>query len=88
MLLLLYAVFGASAIGWNGVYLAEVARRAPAGAVGAATAAALFITFGGVLAGPPIFAFMVKTGMSYGAAFIAVAAPALLCGLALLWREQ
>ena len=77
-------MFGASAIGWNGVYLAEVARRAPVGAVSAATAAALFVTFGGVLAGPPAFAFMLQSGMSYGAAFVAVAAPALLCGLVLL----
>lgn len=84
LLLLLYAMFGASAIGWNGVYLAEVARRAPAGAVSAATAAALFVTFGGVLAGPPAFAFMLQSGMSYGAAFAAIAAPALLCGLVLL----
>lgn len=84
LLLLLYAVFGASAIGWNGVYLAEVARRAPVGAVSSATAAALFVTFGGVLAGPPAFAFMLQSGMSYGAAFAAVAAPALLCGLVLL----
>lgn len=84
LLLLLYAVFGASAIGWNGVYLAEVARRAPVGAVSAATAAALFVTFGGVLAGPPVFAFMLQSGLSYGTAFVAVAAPALLCGLVLL----
>lgn len=84
MLLLLYAVFGASAIGWNGVYLAEVAQRAPAGAVSAATAAALFVTFAGVLAGPPVFALMIESGMGYGTAFAAVAVPALLCGLGLL----
>ena len=84
LLLLLYAVFGASAIGWNGVYLAEVARRAPVGAVSAATAAALFVTFAGVLAGPPAFSFMLQSGLSYGTAFVAVAAPALLCGLVLL----
>ncbi len=88
LLLLLYAVFGASAIGWNGVYLAEVARRAPAGAVSAATAGALFVTFAGVLAGPPAFSFMVLAGMSYGAAFMAIAAPALLCGLALMRRTR
>lgn len=86
MLLLLYSVFGASAIGWNGVYLAEVAQRAPAGAVSTATAAALFVTFAGVLAGPPLFAVMIDSGMRYGVAFVAIAIPALLCGLALLRR--
>ncbi|MDP1691119.1 MAG: MFS transporter [Burkholderiaceae bacterium] len=84
LLLLLYVFFGASAIGWNGVYLAEVARRAPPGAVSAATAAALFVTFAGVLAGPPIFTSMIQSGMHYGAAFMVIAAPALVCGLVLL----
>ncbi|MES2227786.1 MAG: MFS transporter [Pseudomonadota bacterium] len=88
LLLLLYAVFGASAIGWNGVYLADVARRAPPGAVSAATAAALFVTFAGVLAGPAIFSFMIQSGMLYGAAFTAIAAPALVCGLVLLRRPK
>src|SRR6478609_9286108 len=46
-------VFGASAIGWNGVYLAEVARQAPAGMAGAATGGTLAITFLGVVLGPP-----------------------------------
>lgn len=84
LLLVVYAAFGASAIGWNGVYLAEVARRAPPGGVSTATAAALFVTFSGVLAGPPIFALMLQSGMRYGTAFITIATPALLCGLVLL----
>lgn len=84
LLLLLYAAFGTSAIGWNGVFLAEVARRAPAGAVSAATGAALFVTFSGVLTGPAVFAVLVQSGISYGAAFAIIAAPALLCGVVLL----
>ncbi len=88
LLLTVYAAFGASAIGWNGVYLAEVARRAPPGGVSTATAAALFVTFSGVLAGPPIFALMLQSGMRYSTAFITIAAPALLCGLLLLRVPQ
>lgn len=84
LLLLLYAAFGTSAIGWNGVFLAEVARRAPAGGVSAATGAALFVTFSGVLTGPAVFAVLVQSGTSYGAAFAIIAAPALLCGVVLL----
>src|SRR5260370_1082196 len=34
-------VYGASAIGWNGVYLAEVVRMAPPGKAGSATGASL-----------------------------------------------
>lgn len=51
----LLVVFGFAAIGWNGVYLAEVARAAPAGRIGSATGGSLVFTFGGVLAGPPAF---------------------------------
>jgi predicted MFS family arabinose efflux permease len=42
-------VFGATAIGWNGVFLAEVARQAPAGKAAEATGGALFFTYFGVL---------------------------------------
>ena len=79
------AAFGATAIGWNGVYLAEVARQASAGRAGEATGGALFFTFSGVLVGPPVFAFLVEGGFSYSVAFLVVAVPALVCGLALLW---
>ena len=79
------AAFGATAIGWNGVYLAEVARQAPRGRAGEATGGTLFFTFSGVLVGPPVFAFLVEGGLSYSVAFLVVAVPALVCGLALLW---
>jgi MFS family permease len=81
------AAFGATAIGWNGVYLAQVAKEAPQGKAGLATGGALFFTFFGVLTGPAAFAFLVEGGVSYSAAFLLVAAPALVCGLWLLWLE-
>src|SRR5690606_34969321 len=46
------ALFGFTAVGWNGVAIAEVARSAPPGEVGTATGGVLFYTFAGVLAGP------------------------------------
>lgn len=55
-LALVAVAFGATAIGWNGVFLAEVARRAPPGQAGAATGASLFMTYAGVVVGPPLFA--------------------------------
>jgi MFS family permease len=81
------AAFGGTAIGWNGVYLAEVAREAPPGKAGDATGGALFFTFSGVLVGPPVFAVMVEGGVSYPAAFVLMAIPALACGLWLLWQQ-
>lgn len=74
-------LFGASAIGWNGVYLAEAARLAPAGQVSAATSGSLFFTFLGVVVGPPVFAGVVALSASYALAFILFAAFAFVCAL-------
>jgi sugar phosphate permease len=78
-------VFGASAIGWNGVYLAEVARQAPAGLAGLATGGTLAITFLGVVLGPPVFGALSGLFGSYRAGFVAVAVPLGLSAAA-LWR--
>lgn len=68
------ALLGATAIGWNGVQLAEVARHAPPGAAGAITGASGFITFGGVVCGPPAFAVLASATGSYRVGFAAVGA--------------
>jgi MFS family permease len=81
-------VFGASAIGWNGVYLAEVARRAPAGQVGVATGGTQFFTFLGALSGPPLFAASVSATGGYGGGFAAFAVPPLAVALLLLARGR
>ena len=65
------ALFGATSIGWNGVQLAEVARQAPEGQAGAITGASGFITFAGVVLGPPLFALLASLSGSYRVAFIA-----------------
>lgn len=62
-------VFGASASGWNGVYLAEVARQAPSGAVGKATSGTLACTFLGVIVGAPVFGLIVSGPGGFGLAF-------------------
>jgi len=81
-------IFGATAIGWNGVQLAEVARHAPEGAAGAVTGAAGFITFSGVVAGPPIFALLAASTGSYRVGFGVFAAMSGISGIVLLmpWR--
>lgn len=71
--------YGATAIGWNGVYLSEVARIAPPGKAGAATGASLAMTYAGVVALPTLFWLIVILGNSYAAAFAAA-------GGLTLWR--
>jgi len=79
-------LLGASALGWNGVYLAEVAHLAPAGAAGAATGGALSLTFLGVVIGPPLFGAVVAASGSYRPAFLAAALTAARAALILRRR--
>jgi len=81
LILLVTIIFGATAIGWNGVYLAEAARRAPDGEVSAAVGGTLFFTFFGVVLGPPIFGGVVSTTGSYPLAFLFFAVLTLMGGI-------
>jgi MFS family permease len=66
-------VFGFSAIGWNGVFMAVIARQAPRD-IGAATGGSLFFTYAGVVLVPSAFAQLhERTGMSYSAGFAGLA---------------
>ena len=77
-------VFGMSAVGWNGVYLAEVARQAPPGMASIATGGTLAFTFFGVVLGPPVFGAISGFFGSYRAGYAALAIPLTLCGWILL----
>jgi MFS family permease len=61
---------GATAVGWNGVMLAEAARIAPGGQVGAATAALSFCFGVTMLVAPPAFSGLVGLTSGYGAGFL------------------
>jgi predicted MFS family arabinose efflux permease len=76
---LLSATYGATAVGWNGVYLSEVAYIAPPGRAAAATGASLALTYSGVMVLPSMFWAIVAVSGSYAAAFIAT-------GLLTFWR--
>lgn len=83
------ALFGATAIGWNGVYLAELARRSPPGMAGAVTGASGVVTFGGVMFGPTVFGLLsaLPGGTRTGFAMLAV----LISGAAIaygLWEHR
>jgi len=78
------AAFGATAVGWNGVLLAEVARRAPQGLAGPATGGVLFFTFFGVMVTPPLFNVVLGIAGSYATAYAVLALPALAIGVRLL----
>ncbi len=80
---LLFAVLGATAIGWNGLYTAEVARRSPPGQVSIATGGAMVWNFAGILSGPTAFTLVYKLSGSYTATFGMVTVVAVLTLMAL-----
>lgn len=86
-LYVLLMLLGGTAIGWNGVYLAEVARQAPAGQTGMATGGTLGFTFLGVLCGPPLFGVAAARIGSYGNAYALLMVPAIIIAV-LLWMNR
>jgi len=84
MLLALASVLGATAIGWTGLYLAEVARLAPPGRAAEATGGAMFMTFAGVVFGPPLVTLIVGVTGSYPVAFLTLGATVAAAALWLL----
>ena len=81
----LLVVFGATAIGWNGVFLAEVARLSPPGRASMATGGVSAFTFFGVVVGPPLFALIATSTGSYRMGYTALAIPMIWCCFD-LWR--
>ena len=80
----LFAATGILATTWNGVFLAEVARIAPKGKVGLATAGSAFITFLAYSFGPFVFATSVSTIGAYGPVYAGVSALGIVAAIALL----
>jgi MFS family permease len=76
-------VLGASAFGWNGVWLAEVARLAPSGRAAEATGGAFFFTFGGAVLAPLGFRALTQAAADWTVAYWTAAAVMLLCSLLL-----
>jgi predicted MFS family arabinose efflux permease len=81
-------VFGASAIGWNGVYLAEVARQAPPGMASVATGGTLAVTFLGVVFGSPLVGWISNATGTYRSGFIALSLLAFTCFSLLTWLSR
>jgi nitrate/nitrite transporter NarK len=75
---------GATAVGWNGVFLAELTRLAPQGRIGDVTGGSSFFTFLGVVLTPPLFYLVLGLTSSYAATYALFGIPALAVGVMLL----
>lgn len=67
-------LFGFSAVGWNGVFMAEVARLAPEGRTGSATGGVLVPVFIGVMIGPMLLTGVHELLGSYTLSLLVISA--------------
>jgi MFS-type transporter involved in bile tolerance (Atg22 family) len=77
-------LFGLTASGWNGVFVAEIARLAPQDRIGETTGAVLTASYAGLLAAPALVSIL-DGAASLGMAFFALACLALCGTVALIW---
>lgn len=80
-------VFGISAVGWNGVFMAEIARLAPNGMVSSATGGAMVAVFAGAVSGPLIFNQIYAWLGTYTASFAVMAVIAVI-GICAVARQM
>ncbi|MFZ4808376.1 MAG: MFS transporter [Hyphomicrobiaceae bacterium] len=80
-------LLGLTASGWNGVFLAEVARLAPDGRVAEVTGAVLMASYTGLLVGPVLIAALAAVG-TLSLSFACLAAATLLATLGLVGARR
>jgi len=75
---------GATIMGWNGVYFAQLVRIVPREALADSSGAAQVFVFGGAVIGPLIFGALVHQGMAYAQGYVAFAGLGAAAGLLML----
>ena len=73
MVLALAAFLGGAGTGWGGIFMGELARRAPPGEAGRATGGGSSLGFAGGIAGPMALGALVWATGSYGLGFLVLA---------------
>lgn len=86
-LLALAFLFGLTASGWNGIFLAEVARLAPPARMAEATGAVLMASYAGLLVGPLLIVGASAVG-GLAAAYALIGGLCALAGLALFGADR
>ena len=79
-------LFGLTAAGWNGVFLAEIARQSPPGEIARVTAGVMISAYAGLILGPVAFSAAAATA-TMGAGFVMLSA-ATLAGATILQRSR
>jgi MFS family permease len=79
------ALVGATAMGWNGVFMAELARASPPALTGDVTSSANLFGFVGSICGPLLFAVLARKTGSFDWPFLLVAGQVAASGALALW---
>jgi len=82
------ALFGGSAVGWNGLLLSEVVRVTSPAESARATGAVAFFTFAGMMVAPAAFSAVVAAGAGYGTAYALTAIFAVVGAVLMARRER
>ncbi|MGE0798653.1 MAG: MFS transporter [Lautropia sp.] len=77
-----------TAMSWNGVFFAELARRTPRQELAAVAGAVQFMTFAGSMSGPVAFSELLRSGFGYGFAYVLIAALPFAAGLMMVLRDE
>ncbi|MCO5089965.1 MFS transporter [Bosea sp. (in: a-proteobacteria)] len=85
LLHLCMALIGATAMGWNGVHMAELARVSPPTLIGDVTSGASLFGFAGSICGPLIFAVIAHWTGGFDWPFLLVAGQIAASGAFALW---
>jgi MFS family permease len=82
------ALSGVAAGSWNGIYLGEIARAAPEGEIGQATAGSTFFVFIGYALGPVVFSTLVTLSGGYVLPYVLSGLGVLVAGIMLAIRSR
>jgi len=80
---LLCFLFGLTAAGWNGVFLAEVAREAPPGEIARVTGGVMITAYAGLILGPVAFSAAATAAATLAAGYLLLAGATLAGALVL-----
>lgn len=84
----LAAIFGGTAVGWNGLLLADIVRVTSAEESARATGAVAFFTFAGMMIAPAVFSAVVALGAGYDTAFALIALAGIVGAGMMIRRER
>lgn len=80
---IVWTILGGTAVGWNGVFIAESTARAPPGRAAEFTGATQLFVFGGALLSPLLFRGVLALTQSYAAGYLLLAGGVAICSVVL-----